>query len=228
MNDFPLLVEFVSGTTLYREPETIPKLPIVQNGPPEVPQLFVELLLEWARPPQVASDMGGRPSYGAGLILGSLSSPAVEPAAFREDVNGGAIGAVKLGEAIIGHVARAVLVRDNPNEGRAVQSICWGPQTIAHHEQSERGVRPQSSDLLFLNFAAAGETFSASRARQATRLGVRPQQGREGQGCANDPAVEGPQGGCARVRSNVELNSAAWPSMRLPRRRQNPKLFSPG
>jgi len=34
MNDFPLLVEFVSGTTLYREPETIPKLPIVQNGPP--------------------------------------------------------------------------------------------------------------------------------------------------------------------------------------------------
>ena len=34
MNDFPLLVEFVSGTSLYREPETIPKLPIVQNGPP--------------------------------------------------------------------------------------------------------------------------------------------------------------------------------------------------
>jgi len=34
MNDFPLLVEFVSGTRLYREPETIPKLPIVQNGPP--------------------------------------------------------------------------------------------------------------------------------------------------------------------------------------------------
>ena len=34
MNDFPLLVEFVSGTSLYREPKTIPKLPIVQNGPP--------------------------------------------------------------------------------------------------------------------------------------------------------------------------------------------------
>jgi len=34
MNDFPLLVEFVSGTSLYREPETVPKLPILQNGPP--------------------------------------------------------------------------------------------------------------------------------------------------------------------------------------------------
>jgi hypothetical protein len=34
MNDLPLLVEFISGTSLYREPETIPKLPIVQNGPP--------------------------------------------------------------------------------------------------------------------------------------------------------------------------------------------------
>ena len=34
MNDFPLLVEFVPRTNLYREPETIPKLPIVQNGPP--------------------------------------------------------------------------------------------------------------------------------------------------------------------------------------------------
>ncbi len=37
MNDLPLLVEFVAGTTLYREPETVPKLPIVQNGPPGPP-----------------------------------------------------------------------------------------------------------------------------------------------------------------------------------------------
>jgi len=34
MNDFPLLVEFVSGTSLYREPETVSELPILQNGPP--------------------------------------------------------------------------------------------------------------------------------------------------------------------------------------------------
>ena len=34
MNDFPLLIKFVSGTSLYREPDFIPKLPILQNGPP--------------------------------------------------------------------------------------------------------------------------------------------------------------------------------------------------
>ena len=34
MNEFPLLVGFVPRTNLYCQPETIPKLPIVQNGPP--------------------------------------------------------------------------------------------------------------------------------------------------------------------------------------------------
>jgi hypothetical protein len=29
MNDFPLLIEFVPGTNLYREPETVPQLSIV-------------------------------------------------------------------------------------------------------------------------------------------------------------------------------------------------------
>ena len=32
--DFSLVIEFVSQTQLYREPGVIPKLPIVQNGPP--------------------------------------------------------------------------------------------------------------------------------------------------------------------------------------------------
>jgi len=31
---FPLVIEFIAGTRLYREPEVTPKLPIVQNGPP--------------------------------------------------------------------------------------------------------------------------------------------------------------------------------------------------
>ena len=31
---FPLVIEFVAGTRLYREPAVVPKLPIVQNGPP--------------------------------------------------------------------------------------------------------------------------------------------------------------------------------------------------
>ncbi len=34
MNAYALLNEFVPGTRVYREPEVVPKLPIVQNGPP--------------------------------------------------------------------------------------------------------------------------------------------------------------------------------------------------
>ena len=40
MNDFPLLIEFVPGTTLFREPDFAPKLPIVQNGPPGTSIVF--------------------------------------------------------------------------------------------------------------------------------------------------------------------------------------------
>ena len=32
--DFPLFIEFIPGTRIYREPDVVPKLPIVQNGPP--------------------------------------------------------------------------------------------------------------------------------------------------------------------------------------------------
>ena len=31
---FPLVIEFIAGTRLYREPEVVPRLPIGQNGPP--------------------------------------------------------------------------------------------------------------------------------------------------------------------------------------------------
>lgn len=34
MTDVPLLIEFVVNTKIYREPQVVPKLPIVQNGPP--------------------------------------------------------------------------------------------------------------------------------------------------------------------------------------------------
>lgn len=36
----PLLVEFVAGTRIHREPEVKPRLPIVQNGPPGTFVLF--------------------------------------------------------------------------------------------------------------------------------------------------------------------------------------------
>ena len=34
MSELPLLIEFIAKTQLDREPEVVPKLPIVQNGPP--------------------------------------------------------------------------------------------------------------------------------------------------------------------------------------------------
>jgi len=34
MSELPLLIEFIAKTQLYRDPEVVPKLPIVQNGPP--------------------------------------------------------------------------------------------------------------------------------------------------------------------------------------------------
>jgi hypothetical protein len=39
---FPLVIEFSAGTRLYREPEVVPKLPIVQNGPPGTFVVFEE------------------------------------------------------------------------------------------------------------------------------------------------------------------------------------------
>ncbi len=42
MNAFPLLIEFVPGTRVYREPEVVPKLPIVQNGPPGTFIIFAD------------------------------------------------------------------------------------------------------------------------------------------------------------------------------------------
>jgi len=34
LTEIPLLIEFVVNTKIYREPQVVPKLPIVQNGPP--------------------------------------------------------------------------------------------------------------------------------------------------------------------------------------------------
>ena len=42
MNALPLLIEFVPGTRVYREPEVASKLPIVQNGPPGTFVIFAD------------------------------------------------------------------------------------------------------------------------------------------------------------------------------------------
>ena len=40
MRDVPLMIEFTSGTWVHRDPEVVPKLPIVQNGPPGTSVMF--------------------------------------------------------------------------------------------------------------------------------------------------------------------------------------------
>lgn len=40
MNAYPLLIEFVSGTRITREPEVVSPLPILQNGPPGTSVVF--------------------------------------------------------------------------------------------------------------------------------------------------------------------------------------------
>src|SRR5438128_9292943 len=41
-HECPLFIEFVPGTRLFREPEIVPKLPIVQNGPPGTFVVFAD------------------------------------------------------------------------------------------------------------------------------------------------------------------------------------------
>ena len=40
MRAYPLLIEFVSGTRITREPEVVSKLPILHNGPPGTSVVF--------------------------------------------------------------------------------------------------------------------------------------------------------------------------------------------
>ena len=40
MSEVPLLIEFIAETKLHRDREVVPKLPIVQNGPPGTSVMF--------------------------------------------------------------------------------------------------------------------------------------------------------------------------------------------
>jgi hypothetical protein len=42
MASLPLVIEFVRGSRLHREADVVPRLPIVQNGPPGTSVLFAE------------------------------------------------------------------------------------------------------------------------------------------------------------------------------------------
>ena len=68
MDSFPLLIEFVAGTSIYREPETVPQLPIVQNGPPGTFVIFADARKVPLPTDQIvfADDTGGRARVGFG------------------------------------------------------------------------------------------------------------------------------------------------------------------
>ncbi len=68
MDNVPLLIEFVSGTSIYREPETVPQLPIVQNGPPGTFVIFADDRKVPLPTDQIvfADDTGGRARVGFG------------------------------------------------------------------------------------------------------------------------------------------------------------------
>jgi hypothetical protein len=42
MSESPLLIEFIAETRLQRDPDLVPKLPIVQNGPPGTRVIFAD------------------------------------------------------------------------------------------------------------------------------------------------------------------------------------------
>ena len=76
MNGFPLLVEFVPRTNIYREPEAISKLPIVQNGPPGTFVVFSDGRKVPLPTDQIvfADDTGG----GARVGFGGMSFEGME------------------------------------------------------------------------------------------------------------------------------------------------------
>ncbi len=67
MDNSPLLIEFVSGTNIYREPETVPHLPVVQNGPPGTFVIFADGKVSLPTDQIVfADETGGRARVGFG------------------------------------------------------------------------------------------------------------------------------------------------------------------
>ena len=68
MTECPLLIEFVPETRVYREPDFVPKLPIVQNGPPGTFVVFADRTRVPLPTDQIvfAEDTEGRARVGFG------------------------------------------------------------------------------------------------------------------------------------------------------------------
>lgn len=75
MNAVPLLIEFVRGTHMYREPAIIPKLPIIHNGPPGTFVVFTDGARVSLPTDQIvlADDSGGGARVGfGGMSFGGM------------------------------------------------------------------------------------------------------------------------------------------------------------
>jgi len=75
MDIFPLLIEFVRGTHVIREPAIISKLPIVQNGPPGTFVVFADGSRVSLPTDQIvlADDSGGGARVGfGGMSFGGM------------------------------------------------------------------------------------------------------------------------------------------------------------
>jgi hypothetical protein len=68
MTTYPLLIEFVSGTRITREPEVVSKLPILHNGPPGTSVVFRDGAKVPVPTDQIvfAEDTGGAARVGFG------------------------------------------------------------------------------------------------------------------------------------------------------------------
>jgi len=76
MKAYPLLIEFVSGTRVYREPDFVSKLPIIQNGPPGTFVVFADGVKVALPTDQIvfAEDDGGIARVG----FGGMSAAGLE------------------------------------------------------------------------------------------------------------------------------------------------------
>ena len=76
MKEFPLLIEFIAETRLHRDPDVVPKLPIVQNGPPGTFVAFPDGLRVSLPTDQIVfADDGGD---GARVGFGGMSLVGIE------------------------------------------------------------------------------------------------------------------------------------------------------
>ena len=80
VNDYPLLIEFVPGTRISREPKVVSKLPIVQNGPPGTSIVFGDGATVPLPTDQIifAEDGGGAARVG----FGGMSFEGMRPASW--------------------------------------------------------------------------------------------------------------------------------------------------